>query len=210
MIYPRVREHVEFDELVALGNAGLAEAAQRYEPDRGATFATFAWYRVQGAIVDGLRKMTEPAPPRRGPSSSRCAPRATTSSTAGSATSARGSTAPVRPQGADALAAVKLRDVRDPDDVRHVARGDAGRRFNSADGEPGAAERGSTRGRLARSSARRSTRCPTGSARSSRSTTGRARTSSRPARSSGSRSRGRAGSTRRPWSALRAVIDDPG
>jgi RNA polymerase sigma factor for flagellar operon FliA len=59
MIYPRVREHVELDELVALGNAGLAEAAQRYEPDRGASFATFAWYRVQGSIVDGLRKMTQ-------------------------------------------------------------------------------------------------------------------------------------------------------
>ena len=58
MIYPRVRDHVEFEELVALGNAGLAEAAQRYELDRGATFATFAWYRVQGAIVDGLRRMT--------------------------------------------------------------------------------------------------------------------------------------------------------
>ena len=58
MIYPRVRDHVEFEELVALGNAGLAEAAQRYESDRGASFATFAWYRVQGSIVDGLRKMT--------------------------------------------------------------------------------------------------------------------------------------------------------
>ena len=56
MIYPRVREHVEFDELVALGNAGLAEAAQRFEPDRGATFSTFAWYRVQGSIIDGLRR----------------------------------------------------------------------------------------------------------------------------------------------------------
>lgn len=56
MVFPRVREHVEFEELVALGNVGLAEAAQRYEPERGASFATFAWYRVQGAIVDGLRK----------------------------------------------------------------------------------------------------------------------------------------------------------
>ncbi|HEX5063662.1 MAG TPA: sigma-70 family RNA polymerase sigma factor, partial [Kofleriaceae bacterium] len=56
MIYPRVKEHIEFDELVALGNAGLAEAATRYDPDRGASFSTFAWYRVQGAIVDGLRK----------------------------------------------------------------------------------------------------------------------------------------------------------
>jgi RNA polymerase sigma factor for flagellar operon FliA len=56
MIFPRVREHVELDELIALGNAGLAEAAQRFDPARGAAFSTFAWYRVQGAIVDGLRK----------------------------------------------------------------------------------------------------------------------------------------------------------
>jgi RNA polymerase sigma factor for flagellar operon FliA len=56
MIYPRVRDHIELDELVALANAGLAEAAARYDPERGAAFATFAWYRVQGSIVDGLRK----------------------------------------------------------------------------------------------------------------------------------------------------------
>ncbi len=58
MIHPRVRDHVELDELIALGNAGLAEAAQRFEPDRGVAFATFAWYRVQGSIVDGLRAST--------------------------------------------------------------------------------------------------------------------------------------------------------
>lgn len=56
MLYPRVKAHVEFEELVALGNAGLAEAAQRFDPTRGASFSTFAWYRVQGAMVDGLRK----------------------------------------------------------------------------------------------------------------------------------------------------------
>jgi RNA polymerase sigma factor for flagellar operon FliA len=58
MIHPRVRDHVALDELVALASAGLAEAAERYDPDRGATFATFAWYRVQGAIIDGLRAST--------------------------------------------------------------------------------------------------------------------------------------------------------
>lgn len=56
MIYPRVRGHVEMDDLVAYGNAGLAEAAQRFDPTRGAAFSTFAWYRVQGSIIDGLRK----------------------------------------------------------------------------------------------------------------------------------------------------------
>ena len=63
MIYPRVKRHMEFDELVALGNAGLAEAATRYDPTKGASFATFAWYRVNGTIVDALRKNS--ALPRR-------------------------------------------------------------------------------------------------------------------------------------------------
>jgi len=58
VIHPRVRDHVAFDELVALANAGLAEAAHRFEPARGVRFTTFAWYRVNGAIVDGLRKTT--------------------------------------------------------------------------------------------------------------------------------------------------------
>lgn len=58
MIYPRVKQHVEFDELVSLGNAGLAEAATRYDATKGASFATFAWYRVKGSIIDGLRRNT--------------------------------------------------------------------------------------------------------------------------------------------------------
>jgi len=58
MIFPRVKQHVEFDELVSLGNAGLAEAASRYDASRGASFATFAWYRVKGSIIDGLRRNT--------------------------------------------------------------------------------------------------------------------------------------------------------
>jgi len=59
MIHPRVRDHIALDELVGLANAGLAEAATRYDPARGAAFATFAWYRVNGAIIDGLRKATQ-------------------------------------------------------------------------------------------------------------------------------------------------------
>ncbi len=58
MIYPRVRDHVEFDELVSMANAGLAEAASRYDAAKGASFNTFAWYRVNGAIIDGIRKST--------------------------------------------------------------------------------------------------------------------------------------------------------
>jgi RNA polymerase sigma factor for flagellar operon FliA len=57
-LYPRVKEHVEFEELVAFGNIGLAEAASRFDPSKGAAFSTFAWYRVQGAMIDELRKQT--------------------------------------------------------------------------------------------------------------------------------------------------------
>ena len=69
-IYPRVRGLVSFDELRALANAGLAEAAERYDPGHGASFATFAWYRIQGAIFDGLRRSSQQraaAPPPRPP-----------------------------------------------------------------------------------------------------------------------------------------------
>ncbi len=58
IVYPRVKDHIEFEELVAIATTGLAEAAQRFDPARGASFHTFAWYRVQGAIMDGLRRAT--------------------------------------------------------------------------------------------------------------------------------------------------------
>ncbi len=57
IIYPRVREYIDLDELVGLGNLGLTEAAGRYDPASGASFRTYAWYRVHGAILDGVRRM---------------------------------------------------------------------------------------------------------------------------------------------------------
>src|SRR6476619_6146842 len=48
---------VEFDDLVAYGMEGLLEAAERYEKRFGVAFTTFAWYRVRGAMFDGLRAM---------------------------------------------------------------------------------------------------------------------------------------------------------
>ncbi len=49
---------VELDDLIAYGEVGLAEAARDFDPSRGAQFCTFAYYRVRGAIYDGLAKMT--------------------------------------------------------------------------------------------------------------------------------------------------------
>lgn len=59
VVYPRVRGRIALEDLIALANAGLAEAADRYDPARGVPFTTFAWYRVHGTIVDGLRKSTQ-------------------------------------------------------------------------------------------------------------------------------------------------------
>lgn len=44
-------------DLLACGQQGLFEAALRFDPSRGATFRTFAYYRVRGAMLDGVRKM---------------------------------------------------------------------------------------------------------------------------------------------------------
>jgi len=49
---------VDVDDLLAYGQKGLLEAAQRYNPEHGASFVTFAYYRIRGAMYDGLKKMT--------------------------------------------------------------------------------------------------------------------------------------------------------
>ena len=48
---------VELDDLVAFGRLGLIEASRRFDPTRGVTFKTFGYYRIRGAIYDGIRKM---------------------------------------------------------------------------------------------------------------------------------------------------------
>jgi RNA polymerase sigma factor for flagellar operon FliA len=50
-------KNIEFDDLVAYGMTGLLEAADRYDPKFGANFMTFSYYRIRGAIYDGLRGM---------------------------------------------------------------------------------------------------------------------------------------------------------
>ncbi len=48
---------IEFDDLVGFGMQGLIEAAQRYDDRHGAVFSTFAYYRIRGAMFDGVRTM---------------------------------------------------------------------------------------------------------------------------------------------------------
>jgi RNA polymerase sigma factor FliA len=52
-----VAKQIDFDDLVEYGMIGLLEAADRYDPAFGANFMTFAYYRIRGAIYDGLRGM---------------------------------------------------------------------------------------------------------------------------------------------------------
>lgn len=53
----------ELDDLIAFGFGGLLEAQRRYDPSRGVRFSTFAYHRVRGAMLDGVRSMA--AMPRR-------------------------------------------------------------------------------------------------------------------------------------------------
>lgn len=44
------------EDLVQTGTLGLIEAATRFDPDRGAAFSTYAGRRIEGAIIDMLRR----------------------------------------------------------------------------------------------------------------------------------------------------------
>ncbi|MBI4512362.1 MAG: sigma-70 family RNA polymerase sigma factor [Deltaproteobacteria bacterium] len=48
---------VELDDLVSYGTEGLIEAANRFDASLGVGFRAYAFYRVRGAIYDGLRRM---------------------------------------------------------------------------------------------------------------------------------------------------------
>lgn len=55
----RTSGELEFADLVQLGMVGLLEAIDRYTPARGVRFETFATYRVEGAILNGLPSYSE-------------------------------------------------------------------------------------------------------------------------------------------------------
>lgn len=47
---------VSKDELRSLGMEGLLDALDKFDPDRGLKFETYATLRIRGSIIDGLRK----------------------------------------------------------------------------------------------------------------------------------------------------------
>jgi RNA polymerase sigma factor for flagellar operon FliA len=48
---------IDFEDLVGYGSKGLVEAAERFDARQGTAFSTFAYYRIRGAMLDGLRTM---------------------------------------------------------------------------------------------------------------------------------------------------------
>ncbi|MEW5766774.1 MAG: RNA polymerase sigma factor WhiG [bacterium] len=46
---------VEFDDLVSYGILGLIDAIEKFDPDHGSKFKTYASSRIKGAILDQLR-----------------------------------------------------------------------------------------------------------------------------------------------------------
>lgn len=53
----QITARVDFDDLVGYGSKGLIEAAERFDPSHGVAFTTFAYYRIRGAMLDGVRTM---------------------------------------------------------------------------------------------------------------------------------------------------------
>jgi len=49
----------DLDDLIAFGFGGLLEARHRFDPSRGVRFQTFAYHRVRGAMLDGVRQMSQ-------------------------------------------------------------------------------------------------------------------------------------------------------
>lgn len=50
-------DHVDLDDLVSYGMCGLIDAIERFNPERGVSFETFAMMRIRGGIIDELRAL---------------------------------------------------------------------------------------------------------------------------------------------------------
>lgn len=55
-LLPRLPNTVQFDDLLQAGMLGLLEAAQHYDPNKGASFETYAGIRIRGMMLDEVRK----------------------------------------------------------------------------------------------------------------------------------------------------------
>ena len=56
-IHQRLPRQIDLEDLISYGQVGLTEAASRFDETKGTKFSTFAYYRIRGAILDGLKEM---------------------------------------------------------------------------------------------------------------------------------------------------------
>ncbi len=54
-LFANLPTHVDLDDLIGYGVLGLMEAIRSFNPSRNVKFSTYAFYRIRGAILDGLR-----------------------------------------------------------------------------------------------------------------------------------------------------------
>jgi RNA polymerase sigma factor for flagellar operon FliA len=57
-VFRTVGKHVELDDLLSAGREGLLDAARRFDSARGVPFRAYANFRVRGAIIDAVRRMS--------------------------------------------------------------------------------------------------------------------------------------------------------
>jgi RNA polymerase sigma factor for flagellar operon FliA len=53
----RLPDHIIKDDLISSGVLGLIDAVEKFEPDRGILFKTYAEFRIKGAMLDELRNL---------------------------------------------------------------------------------------------------------------------------------------------------------
>lgn len=56
-IYLKLPANYELDDLISCGMIGLIDAIEKYDPNQGVKFKTYAEYRVRGQILDELRAL---------------------------------------------------------------------------------------------------------------------------------------------------------
>ncbi len=56
-IHERLPQHVPFEDLVHAGIVGLIDAMHKYDANKNVRFASYAKFRIRGAILDSLREM---------------------------------------------------------------------------------------------------------------------------------------------------------
>jgi len=56
-LFSRIPKSIDFDDLVGYGVVGLVESFKEFDPEKKVKFTTFAFYRIKGAMLDGLRAL---------------------------------------------------------------------------------------------------------------------------------------------------------